>query len=92
VQTNVVSERLVQAAIDCICSLDRASPSSTTATGLPLNGTAVNTSTSSKLSDFICVNFSWRGPFDGDSRVACCKVLHLGCALTFDPIQNRRVR
>src|ERR1700689_3351337 len=45
---NVVSDRFVQWAIDCICSLDSASPSSTTATGLPLNGTAVNTSTCRK--------------------------------------------
>ena len=41
----VVSERFVQAAIACICALDTALPSSVTATGFPLNGTCVNTST-----------------------------------------------
>src|SRR5262249_45978192 len=42
--TNVVSARLNSAAIACICSVDSAVPSATTASGLPPNCRSVNTS------------------------------------------------
>ena len=42
--------------VNCICSPGRASPSRTTATGLPLKGTAVKTSTCWKAKDFMLVS------------------------------------
>src|SRR5437764_11343470 len=42
---NVVSDRLVQQANVLISAVERSSPSSTTATGLPRYGVVVNTST-----------------------------------------------
>jgi hypothetical protein len=45
--TNTVSDRWNSRAIACICSPDSACAPNTTASGLPVNGRSVNTSTTS---------------------------------------------
>src|SRR5262249_16551297 len=58
--TKVVSARLNSAAIRCICSLDRPSAATTTASGLPPNCVSVKTSTVTKCNRMGFI-YSWAG-------------------------------